>query len=409
MRRANVVVFALVVSVMLPSWSRLGLVGSNRLLSRLARPKTTATATATLPSVVPPFSSTEESSYHVPVLRDECLHYLSIQPGGVYVDCTLGGGGHTLAILQAGGRVVAFDQDPDAIRAASLRCAPYLQSGALEIFQANFRSFASVVRTQSRLASDRAAALGLPGAAGAVDGVLMDLGVSSHQINEASRGFSFGQDGPLDMRMTGGSGSTSTSTSGSTSTSSSGGGGGDALSAATIVNEWGAEDLANLLFDFGDETRSRQIAREIVSARPLNSTLQLERCISRVTAYAQRPKTLARCFQALRIAVNDEMGALDEALQSAHDCLPEGGRLVVISYHSLEDRRVKRVMRSGLVDGTGDSEAEGAGGDNPWRALFRRAKPPSDAGGAWDFASKTRRLHVKSGLWFFPPPHTPVC
>ena len=361
-------VFALAVAAMLPSWCRLGLVGSNRLLSRLARPK--ATVSGTLPAAATPSLNIEESSYHVPVLRDECLHYLSIQAGGVYVDCTLGGGGHTLAILQAGGRVVAFDQDPDAIRAASLRCAPYLQSGALEIFQANFRGFASVVRTQSRLARDRAAVLGLSGAAGAVDGVLMDLGVSSHQINEASRGFSFGQDGPLDMRMSGGSGSDSGSGSGGSST----------LSAATIVNDWGAEDLANLLFDFGDETRSRQIAREIVSARPLNSTLQLERCISRVTAYAQRPKTLARCFQALRIAVNDEMGALDEALQSAHACLPPGGRLVVISYHSLEDRRVKRVMRSGLVDGTGDSEAEGAGGDNPWRALFRRAKPPSDAG-----------------------------
>lgn len=132
----------------------------------------------------------------------------------------------------------------------------------------------------------------------------MDLGVSSHQINEPSRGFAFGSDGPLDMRMSSSS----------------------AFTAATIINEWSVEAIADVLYQFGDEVRSRQIAREIVANRPFTTTSQLEKTISRITSFKERPKTLARCFQALRIVVNDEMGALDAALMNMHKIVKPGGR-----------------------------------------------------------------------------------
>ena len=179
------------------------------------------------------------------------------------------------------------------------------------------------------------------------------------------------------------------------------------LTAATIINEWDATQIADVLFQYGDEKRSRQIAREIVASRPLNSTAQLEKVISRITSFKERPKTLARCFQvlhiyfqlvifvnfdeslvvrkALRIVVNDEMGALDEALTNIHRFIRPGGRLVVLSYHSLEDRRVKRLFRTGAVSGqkmTPTVFAGGSGSDsgaiNPWIEVVRRAQAPSD-------------------------------
>ena len=162
----------------------------------------------------------QDYSYHIPVLRDECLNFLQIKPNGVYVDCTLGGGGHTLAILEAGGSVIGFDQDPDAIAKASLICQDYIKAGKLEIFQSNFRNFADIVIQKSVLA----AAKGMK-----VDGILMDLGISSHQINEPLRGFAFGSDGPLDMRMSKGEFPLFASSKIST------------LTASTIVNEYDAD------------------------------------------------------------------------------------------------------------------------------------------------------------------------
>lgn len=311
--------------------------------------------------------------YHIPVLRDECLEYLQILPGNVFVDCTLGGGGHTRAILEAGGSVIGLDQDPDAIAKASHVCKRYIEEGKLEIFQSNFRNIADIVTKRSKLAANRGSSFGFP----VVDGILMDLGVSSHQINEPSRGFAFGADGPLDMRMSKGE------VLGNLSTSS--------LTASTIINDYSAERLANILYNFGEESRSRQIAREIISARPLHTTGQLERVISHITSFAQRPKVLARCFQALRIAVNDEMGALDEALLTAHSCLRPLGRLVIISYHSLEDRRVKRVMKTGSLDDYEQDEIKASISGvskfmpqdttpslSPWNPLFKRAQIPTD-------------------------------
>lgn len=274
-----------------------------------------------------------EYEYHTPVLRDECLDYLEVGPGKIYLDCTLGGGGHSKAILDRGGLVVALDQDRDAIRRASLVCKQYLDAGKMEIFQVNFRHAASTILNRSQLVANRKSqSTQIYG----VDGVLMDLGVSSHQIDESSRGFAFSQTGPLDMRM---SRPVSDDDNGSTDNHHNTG-----LTASDIVNEWDADSIANVLYDYGDETKSRSIAREIVAARPLTTTTDLETCIARVTPWKKRAQTLARCFQALRIVVNDEMRALDEALESMHTCVNPGGRLVVLSYHSLEDRKVKRLL-----------------------------------------------------------------
>ena len=274
----------------------------------------------------------------------------------------MGGGGHTKAILDQGGRVIALDQDPDAILYASSRLQKYILEGRLDIIQTNFRFINDAV-SRSRFFERPASK---------VDGILMDLGISSHQIDQDYRGFAFGVDGPLDMRMSRGE------TSGSTS-----------LSASNIVNEWDVEQLANCLYNFGDETRSRQIARQIVTARPLNSTGQLVDVISRITSFKQRPQTLARCFQAIRIAVNDEIGALENALESVYEILKPGGRLVIISYHSLEDRRVKNLFKYGSVGG----EAV-PGTLNVWNPLFKGAQLPTEEEIARNRRARSAKLRV---------------
>ena len=256
-------------------------------------------------------------SYHIPVMRDECCDGLNIVKDGIYVDCTLGGGGHTKAILDRGGKVIGIDQDPDAIKRTTELLQYYILDGRLEILQTNFRYITDSLKGSKMLSEVNR---------NKVDGVLMDLGISSYQIDEATRGFSFGKDGPLDMRM------------GKNSNSNS-------LTAFTIINQWDATALANCLYEFGEEKRSRIIAREIIASRPLNTTGELEQVISRITHWKERSKTLARCFQALRIVVNDEINALDETLNSIHTCIRPGGRLVVLSYHSLEDRRIKQLMK----------------------------------------------------------------
>lgn len=284
-------------------------------------------------------------TYHVPVMRDECMDYLQIKEGGVYLDCTMGGGGHSRAILERGGRVIALDQDDDAIANTSKLLKSYIDEGKMEIHRVNFRHLKEVVLSKSNLAQ------GQP-----IDGVLMDLGISSYQIDEASRGFAFASDGPLDMRMQK-----------------------DAeLTAQTIVNTWEADVIANILYDYGDEVKSRSIAREIVASRPINTTSQLEQIISKRTSFKERSKTLARCFQALRIVVNDEINALEQALTDAQDVVKPTGRLVILSYHSLEDRRVKRLIRSGHIDAEDDQKTN-SNQLLPWLAVNRRALPPSEA------------------------------
>ncbi len=287
-------------------------------------------------------------SYHIPVMRDECCDGLNIVKDGIYVDCTLGGGGHTKAILDRGGKVIGIDQDPDAIKRASEILQNYIVDGKLEILQTNFRYITDALKTSKMLFEVNRSE---------VDGVLMDLGISSYQIDEATRGFSFGKDGPLDMRM------------GKNSHANS-------LTAYTIINQWDATALANCLYEFGEEKRSRIIAREIIASRPLNTTGELEKVISRITYWKERSKTLARCFQALRIVVNDEIQALDDTLNSIHTCIRPGGRLVVLSYHSLEDRRIKNLIKP-KVD-TQDMFIENRD-SSTWIPINKKALFPSES------------------------------
>ena len=244
---------------------------------------------------------------HIPVLLDEVLDALAIREGGLYLDGTFGAGGYTQAILATPGtRVLAFDRDPDAIAAGQKLVAHY--SGRLMLEHARFSTCAEVAATR-----------GLSG----FDGITFDIGVSSMQLDEAARGFSFRFDGPLDMRM-----------------SQAG------RSAADIVNEASEEEIADILFHYGEERASRRIARAIVHDRnavPFTTTKQLAELIARIIpARPQDIHPATRSFQGLRIAVNDELGELVKALAGAESLLKEGGRLAVVSFHSLEDRIVKQ-------------------------------------------------------------------
>ena len=250
--------------------------------------------------------------YHNPVLLNECIEGLNIKPGGIYVDVTFGGGGHSKLILKNldGGKLYAFDQDENAHKNA-------LQGDGFKLINANFRHLKNFLRMEG---------------VRKIDGLLADLGVSSHQFDVAERGFSIRFDGELDMRM---------------NTNSP-------LSAKSVVNEYAQQDLANVLFKYGELRNSRAIAREIVNAREIetiSTTNQLIDVVGKMVPEKKRNQFLARIFQAIRIEVNDEMKALEEMLLGAVDMLNEGGRLVVLSYHSLEDRMVKNLMKKGNLEG----------------------------------------------------------
>ena len=250
--------------------------------------------------------------YHNPVLLDECIKGLDIKPTGIYVDVTFGGGGHSKSILKnlKGGKLYAFDQDKNALQNT-------LNEDSFKLINANFRHLKNFLRMEG---------------VRKIDGLLADLGVSSHQFDVAERGFSIRFDGDLDMRM---------------NTSSS-------LSANQVVNEYGQQDLANILFKYGDLRNSRAISREIVNAREIEAittTNQLIEIVGGMVPERKRNQFLARVFQAIRIEVNDELKALEEMLFDAVDMLNEGGRLVILSYHSLEDRMVKNLMKKGNVEG----------------------------------------------------------
>lgn len=246
---------------------------------------------------------------HFSVLLQECIDGLDIDPDGIYVDCTAGGGGHSFAIasrLSSKGRLISLDRDPDAIKAASERLA---QFSNVSVIHRNYSELDSVLNE-----------LGIP----AVDGILMDLGVSSYQLDEGSRGFSYHSDAPLDMRM-----------------SKTG------ISAADVVNTFDEQQLANIIFEYGEEKFSRRIASNIVKARetaPVETTLQLADIIREsVPQKARRDKNpCKKTFQAIRIAVNGELDHLSEGLDKAFACLKPNGRLAVITFHSLEDRLVKQ-------------------------------------------------------------------
>ena len=252
------------------------------------------------------------ASYHTPVLPEEALALLITTTGGHYVDATLGGGGHAEAILQRldpTGTLTALDTDSDAIRFARTRLAPF--GGRVILVHENFRNISSVL-------SER----GLR----QVNGILFDLGVSSYQIDEPSRGFSYRANERLDMRLDRG----------------------EALDAHSVVNRYGERELATIFWKYGEERASRVIARAIVrhrKAATIDTTNQLAAVVESVVGDRHLVKSLARVFQALRIKVNNELESLQTALDQALPLLSPGGRLVVISYHSLEDRIVKETFK----------------------------------------------------------------
>jgi 16S rRNA (cytosine1402-N4)-methyltransferase len=248
---------------------------------------------------------------HVPVLLREAVEALTVRPGGRYVDCTLGGGGHAEAILEAAspdGELLGIDQDPEALAAARERLAAFGER--VTFVEGNFSQVGDLCRERGFAP---------------VQGILFDLGLSSLQLEDESRGFSFQREGPLDMRFSPR----------------------QELTAADIVNTYSEEELAALLWRFGEERRSRAIARRLTEERPFRTTTQLAKAVEQAVGRRARgvihPAT--RTFQALRIAVNQELVHLDSALLQAHGLLGFGARLVVISYHSLEDRIVKSFLR----------------------------------------------------------------
>jgi 16S rRNA (cytosine1402-N4)-methyltransferase len=253
--------------------------------------------------------------HHITVLKQEAVHGLNIKPDGIYVDCTLGGAGHTQLIaskLNETGKLIAIDQDEVALQNAREKLLEFGER--IILVKNNFRNIRSVI-----------ADLNLEG----VDGILYDLGVSSPQLDEGERGFSYHEDAPLDMRMDRD----------------------QDITAYTIVNEWEEKELANILFHYGEEKFSRQIAREINKAReqaPIRTTGELVELIKKgIPAPARRTggHPAKRSFQAIRIAVNDELNAFKESLEVSIQLLNPGGRISVITFHSLEDRICKKVFQ----------------------------------------------------------------
>jgi len=257
---------------------------------------------------------------HKSVLIQEIIEALQPHSNGIYIDATVGAGGHATALLKASvpdGQLFGLDQDQSALEIAIRQLAQF--GHRVHLFHANFERLAQVAKDHQ-----------IPKA----DGLLLDLGVSSMQLDLPERGFSFQTDGPLDMRMD--------TTTGPT--------------AADLVNRLPEDELANLIYRYGEERQSRRIARAIVKARPIEHTVELAQVVAKASGFGRSGQAkihpATRTFQALRIAVNDEIGELERLLEAAPPLLALGGRLVVVSFHSLEDRAVKLAFRRGSVEGT---------------------------------------------------------
>lgn len=295
----------------------------------------------------------DPTSPHASVMTPEVLDYLNVRPGGRYIDCTVGAGGHSAAILDASspdGRLLANDADPEALAITRERLASY---GDRVSFSEHY--FDEV--------SDAAASAGVTPA----DGLLCDLGVSSMQLDSPERGFSFRESGPLDMRMSPQAD----------------------LTAAEIVNEYEEADLADLLYRLGDERRSRRIARQIVARRPLATTMDLAKAVEQAAGKGRKASTFSRVhpatktFLALRMAVNQELRRLGDFLALARSLLGFGSRLVIISFHSLEDRIVKQFLR-------GASQGEAPA----FRVLTRKVARPTAAEVERNPRSRSARLRA---------------
>jgi 16S rRNA (cytosine1402-N4)-methyltransferase len=305
---------------------------------------------------------------HAPVLIEEVVRHLAVQPGGRYVDCTVGAGGHARAILEAsspGGVLLGLDADPDAVKVAAAALEEF--SGSVRLVVSNFRAVTDVCERYKFTP---------------VHGILFDLGISSLQL-ASGRGFSFQEEAPLDMRMNPE----------------------QRLTAADIVNGYEEADLADVIWRYGEERASRRIARAIVKARPIETTTTLASVVASA-AGGGRPggrkkiHPATKTFQALRIAVNDELGAVSEALEQATDLLGSGGRLAVISFHSLEDRIVKQFFQRESRDCICPPERPVCvcGHAARLKIVTRRAVKPSEDEIAANPRSRSARLRVAERL-----------
>ena len=298
--------------------------------------------------------------YHKPVLLNEAIRYLVTDPHGIYVDGTLGGGGHSVHILEKlseKGRVYGIDQDDDAIRHAGERLTG---ESRISLVRGNF-GYMDVLLPEE--------------AGGSVAGILLDLGVSSHQIDEPGRGFSFQKDGPLDMRM----------------------GRLQETTAAGIVNEYEYEELRDLFFEYGEERQSARIARAIIRDRPIETTAGLRNSVAGAVPERFLNKSLARIFQALRIAVNSEMNMLRRVLEKGTEMLGEKGRFVVISYHSLEDRLCKNYFRYGNFEGKPVKDFYG-NDITPLKVLNKKVVTPSESEVAANPRARSAKLRAAEKL-----------
>ena len=280
---------------------------------------------------------------HVPVLLEEVIAALDPQPGVVVIDATFGAGGYTRALLDRGATVHAFDRDPDAI-AAGQRWAETRESPPRLVLHPHRFSEMLDVMTSVGLAR--------------VDGVVMDIGVSSMQLDQAHRGFAFSADGPLDMRMSQ-----------------------DGASAADFLNTADEKAIADVLYTYGEERQSRRVARAIVAARPLQTTGELARIVRKALGHKPHDKKdpATRTFQAVRIHVNGELDELSAGLSAAESLLREGGRLAVVSFHSLEDRIVKRFLREASSTPSASRHVPLAAQDDPVFSQVSKAIKPGEA------------------------------
>lgn len=276
---------------------------------------------------------------HVPVMPEKSVEYLITNPSGIYIDATLGGGGHSKEILSAlsdKGQLFGLDQDAEAHEAAAKKIGT---DSRFTPISGNFGYLKTLIDPELH---------------GQISGIFYDLGVSTHQIKEAERGFSFQQEGPLDMRMSALTG----------------------LSAHQVVNEYSYEKLRDIIFHYGEERFSREIAKEIISRRPLETTHDLREAVSSVVFGKHTVKSIARVFQGIRIEVNRELDVLKDSLSQAIEILKIKGRIVAISYHSLEDRIVKNFFKSGNEHGKIEKDFYG-NPRNPLKPLTKNIVTPT--------------------------------
>lgn len=295
-----------------------------------------------------------KTDYHIPVLLHESVLGLQIRPDGLYVDATFGGGGHSAHILEklSSGRLFSFDKDADA-------ASGFPRHSAFQFIASDFRYLKNQLRFQG---------------VKLVDGILADLGVSSHQFDQAERGFSIRFNAELDMRMDRS----------------------QSLSAKTILNDYEEDRLADVLHNYGEVTRSRAMAKAIVTQRavaPIQTVQDLKKVLTPFTPKQMETKFLAKVFQALRIETNDEMGALREMLEQSAEVLKTGGRLVIISYHSLEDRMVKHFLKEGKVEGEADRDFYG-NRIIPFKVITRKPIVPTDEEIARNPRSRSAKLRI---------------